>query len=105
MKKSILVVLAVFLLASSLAMVSCGDGGTGSNKFVGTWVTSSFNSNNTSLGPATLKFTSSEWALTVPGAGINEKGSYTFGSIDAYAYLNQIACLKAEANYVLVLFS
>jgi len=75
----------VALLAFSISLFSCGDGDSpsgGTNPFVGTWVTSS-------PAPATLKFGASDWTLTIPSLNLTEKGDYTFGSIDTYAYLNQ----------------
>jgi hypothetical protein len=83
MKKTVLIGLVTFLLASSLAFVSCGDDGGSSNPFVGTWVT-------VSSVPATVKFTGSDWTLTVPSLGITEKGNYSFPTSSGYlVYLQQ----------------
>jgi hypothetical protein len=75
MKKSVLLVIAILLLASSLALVSCAEKGGGGNAFIGTWITSEYMFDN-SFYPATIKFSASDWTLSVPGVGINEKGSY-----------------------------
>jgi hypothetical protein len=76
MKKAVLIGLVALLLASSLALVSCGgDSGGSSNAFVGTWVTSEFFINGAKY-PATVKLTESDWTLTVQNAGINESGKY-----------------------------
>jgi len=74
MKKAFLFGMAALLLASSLSIVSCGDVGS-SNAFVGTWVSTNFML-NTLGNSATLKFTNSDWTLTVPSLGVNEKGNY-----------------------------
>jgi hypothetical protein len=82
MKKAFLFVMAALLLASSLAFISCGDGGSGgggNNVFIGTWTTSRYINNSTHTdAPATVKITSSDWTLTVPTVGINESGKYSF---------------------------
>jgi len=76
---------ALLLLTSSVFLFSCSGGddpGGRTNPFVGTWITSS-------PAPATLKFGASDWALTIPSLSITEKGDYTSGNLDTYAYLNQ----------------
>lgn len=99
MKKTILFGIAALLLASSLAMLSCGgDGGGGSNAFVGTWSTSSLLVSGKQT-PATLKFGASDWTLTVPSLGKTEKGNYSIDSVSAYtAYLYQNGSIVARAD-------
>jgi hypothetical protein len=98
MKKAVLIGLVALLLASSLAFVSCGGGDGGSNAFVGTWVTSQLHISGTLSPPASLKFTGSEWALTVPSLSITEKGNYTVQSNwsdNAFLYKNGSAVGQA----------
>jgi hypothetical protein len=78
MKKSVLFLMALLLLAFSLAIGSCDLSPQASNRaFIGTWTTSQF---STGIGgskvPATVVFTASGWTLTAPSAGISQSGQY-----------------------------
>ena len=79
MKRTILFVMAVLLIASSFALFSCnlGTPQASNRAFIGTWVTSQFRTGiSGSDVPATVIFTSSGWTLTAPSAGINQSGKY-----------------------------
>ena len=93
MKKFFLFGMAFLLFASSLAMISCGsEGGGGSNRFAGTWTSSS-------PTPATLKFGSSDWTLTIPSLNVNAKGNYSFPtSADHYINLFQNGSTVGQAT-------
>jgi len=75
MKKTILFCITFLLLASSLVMISCGDGDSNSNPFKGNWVgTASLYGFS---APATVTVTDSGWTFKCPNAGMNETGTMT----------------------------
>ena len=103
--------MAVLLFASSLAMFSCGGGGSdlGGNKFVGTWVTSQFYASN-KIVPATLSFTGSDWNLSAPNLGINERGNYVFNvssenAVDLYRNGSKVGTAVISNGAMTVTFS
>lgn len=80
MKKAILFCMAVVLLASSLALFSCGgDDGSSTNPFIGTWAGTAIKNGIT--GSATFKITSSAWNFECAALKIKESGTITI--IDA----------------------
>jgi len=89
MKKAVVFGMMALLLASSLALFSCSSDSGGSNKFIGTWLSSEFSiPKSNTIVPATAKFTGSDWSLTTSGITVN--GTYSFSpGMDYYVILYQ----------------
>ena len=89
MKKVFAFCMMALLLASSLVLFSCDDGGgASSNPFIGNWVgTASIYGYS---APATATVTSSGWTFKCPEAFMNETGTITVNGNSATLHQNNV---------------